>query len=228
MAQKTRNIIITVCGLLFFLAAISFAATEESDLKKFPPISGIIYGQAASGVKSISINGKKVKFDTALNYSATIKLKAGEKYLVLRINYEGVRIIKKYLIIRHEAIKTFKVFVPKEKIEKEIRASLPPKKTVIKEQKKNTHPRKKFKINKPPVIIQAAKNTANKPATLEYLYVWEFSEGKLLLVREIKGKYAADIYVPASKEWLELKGLSDQDLRDLIMTPTKEAKGKKK
>ena len=45
-----------------------------------------------------------------------VKIKAGEKYLVLRINYEGLRIIKKYLILRKPAVKKFKVFVPKEKI----------------------------------------------------------------------------------------------------------------
>ncbi|MDD5593876.1 MAG: hypothetical protein PHG97_03955, partial [Candidatus Margulisbacteria bacterium] len=57
--------------------------------------------------------------------------------------------------------------------------------------------------------------------TVEYLYVWEFSEGKLLAVKEKNGKYSADIYIPVAKEWLDLRGLSEQDLQDIINKPIK-------
>ncbi len=105
--------------------ATTVLAATAADIKKFPPIAGEIFGQAAAGVRSITVNGKPVTFDGAQNFRANVKLRAGEKYLTLRINYEGLRIIKKYLILRKSAVTKFKVFVPKEKLEKELRAIKP-------------------------------------------------------------------------------------------------------
>jgi hypothetical protein len=361
MAQKIRVTLI----LLACLAAVCFAATK-ADIKKFPPVAGEIYGQAGAGVRSISVNGKPVSFDASQNFRSFVKLRAGEKYLILRINYEGLRIIKKYLILRKEKVKTFRVFVPKEKIEKAIRAARPTAEDIlrqkrerllaqIKKQKEKESLLKALKekemelkaleekrwvkkvaspkfypnefllgpsaealaqavdqddygitlktgaaplerLNellqvpnfydltvlkgKKIALDQRLKNLINetrdfrsKPFSelseyqkkkimflnrlliealyaqapkrkawliaeapklpvvtkvCEYLYVWEFSEGKLLLVKEKKGSYSAEIYIPVSKEWLDLRGLSEKDLSQLINKPIKSFKPKKK
>ncbi|MDD5594591.1 MAG: hypothetical protein PHG97_07640, partial [Candidatus Margulisbacteria bacterium] len=78
-----------VAGFLITLVICpaALAATKE-DIKKFPPVSGEIYGQAAAGVRSVTVNGKPVSFDANQNFRAAVKLAAGEKYLTLRINYE--------------------------------------------------------------------------------------------------------------------------------------------
>ena len=359
MAQKIRvTLILLVC-----LAAVGLAATK-ADIKKFPPVSGEIYGQAGSGVRSISVNGKPVTFDASQNFRSFVKLRAGEKYLILRINYEGLRIIKKYLILRKEKVKTFKVYVPKEKIEKAVRAAKPTAEeilqqkrqrllaqikkqkekekllqalaekekelkalaekrwvkkvaspkffdnefiigatvealakaidadnygiafgtkagtidrlnellqipnfydlTVLKGKKIALDPRLTNLINETrdfrslpfselseyqkkkilflnrllieALYAQAPKRKAWLVAeaekvpfatkVCEYLYVWEFSEGKLLLVKEKKGSYSAEIYIPVAKEWLELKGLSEKELRELIAKPIKVKKKK--
>lgn len=359
MAQKNSiTLILLVC-----LAAACFAATQ-AEIKKFPPVSGEIYGQAASGVRSITVNDKPVSFDASQNFRTFIKLKAGEKYLILRINYEGLRIIKKYLILRRANVKTFKVFVPKEKIEKAVKAAKPSAEEILrqkrerllaqlKKQKEKTKLLKALrekekeikaleekrwvqKVASPKffsnefmagatvealaaaidadnygiafrnkagtidrlnellqmpnfydivhakgksvpltqriksliaetqsfryrpfsqlseyqkkkimflnrLLIEALYAQAPKrqswlvaempklaatPKVCEYLYVWEFSEGKLLLVKEKKGSYSAEIYIPVSKEWLDLKGLSEKELRELIAKPIKVKKKK--
>jgi poly-D-alanine transfer protein DltD len=201
--------------------------------QKFPPIAGEIYGQAAPGVRAISVNGKPVKFDAAQNFKATVSLKAGERYLVLRVNYGDLRIVKKYLILRKPAVKSFKVFVPKEKMEKEIKAATPSSVQLSRRQREKLLARRKKALaaklqakqqklraeQKPARPKQATAEAAEEPAkpkTIEYLYVWEFSDGKLLLVREENGEYAAEINIPVSKEWLDLKGLSKQELSELI------------
>jgi hypothetical protein len=61
----------------------------------------------------------------------------------------------------------------------------------------------------------------------EYLYVWEFSDGKLLLVKEKQGSYSAEIHIPVAKEWLDLKGISEKELKELIKQPVKLKKVKK-
>ena len=66
---------------------------------------------------------------------------------------------------------------------------------------------------------QAAGPIPTFTKTKQYLYVWEFSEGKLMAVKEKKGSYSADIYIPVSKKWLSLKGLSEKDLQELIEKP---------
>jgi hypothetical protein len=357
MAQNYRRNL--TLALVCCLATAALAATA-ADIKKFPPVAGEIYGQAASGVRSISINGKPVTFDASQNFQANVRMKAGEKYLVLRINYEGLRIIKKYLILRKSAIKKFKVFVAKEKLEKELKAiKLSPaekarqkrekllakkKKAEVarllaKEQKSQAEQKwakqvsspkfypNEFKLkpgatpealartiaaDNPKLKLPAAatgleqlnailkvpdfygliKRSGQKPKltpqlkrlisetaairgkpfsrlsvyeqkkvmllnrllienlyaaaparqawetaagkkaapagpkTVEYVYVWEFSDGKLLLVKEYKGTYSAEINLPVSKEWLDLKGLSEKELKELIKQPPSQPKKK--
>lgn len=75
-------------------------------------------------------------------------------------------------------------------------------------------------------LVAEMPKLAATPKVCEYLYVWEFSEGKLLLVKEKKGSYSAEIYIPVSKEWLDLKGLSEKELRELIAKPIKVKKKK--
>jgi len=345
---------------LLFIIHCSLFIVWAAPAQKFPPVAGEIYGQAAAGVRSISVNGKPVTFDSAQNFKANVRLKAGEKYLVLRINYEGLRIIKKYLILRKSAVKTFKVFVPKEKLEKAIKAAKPsPEEQIRRKREKLLAQRQKaaaarllvqeqkllaekrwdqrvssprfypneFKLkpgSTPEVLAQAieqdnpqlklkptataleqlntilsvpdlydlisrsgkklrltpqvkrliaetaavrgkpfAKLSAYEqkkvmllnrllietmyagapvrqswtaplskkagpagPKTVEYLYVWEFSDGKLLLVKEDKGTYSAEINIPVSKEWLDLKGLSEKELQELIKKPAPRPKKK--
>ncbi|MCU0641929.1 MAG: hypothetical protein MUC35_07630 [Candidatus Margulisbacteria bacterium] len=333
--------------------ATTVLAATAADIKKFPPIAGEIFGQAAAGVRSITVNGKPVTFDGAQNFRANVKLRAGEKYLTLRINYEGLRIIKKYLILRKSAVTKFKVFVPKEKLEKELRAIKPSAaellrqkrakllaarekaeaarlfaeeerlKTEAKWVKQVSSPRffaNEFGSTSPEGLAQAiardiqfmgkakgssldrlnsllalpdlyerlqrsgkkaklsaqierlinetaafrgqpfaslsvyqqkkimllnrllierlyaaapvrpswlaAKGAPAGPKTVEYLYVWEFSDGKLLVVKENKGEYSAEINLPVSKEWLDLKGLSEAELQEIIKKPPVQPKRK--
>src|SRR3990167_1912280 len=128
-----------ICHLSFVICLAALAATQ-ADLKKYPPVSGDIYGQAAPGVRSVSVNGKPVAFDAGGNFRAPVKLAAGEKYLTLTINYEGLRVIKKYLIVRKSEVNVFKVFVPKEKIEKSIAEVKAARKTTARKKKPAVSP----------------------------------------------------------------------------------------
>lgn len=193
-------------GFLIILF-IAGATADSEDAQKFPPVSGEIYGQTAAGVKSILVNGKPAKVDADQNFRAAVNLKAGEKYLTLTINYEGLRIIKKYLIMRKEAMKTFKVFVPKEKIEKTIRAARPAVKIAAKKKKPIKFTRVKPKEKPKPAV----KKSAALPTTYEYLYVWEFDRGQLLVVKRIEGKYSAEIYTPGTRQWKGLDELRDRN-----------------
>jgi len=362
MAQKKRSRFIILCSLIFLIAADCSWSAIKDEFKKFPPVSGEIYGQATAGVRSITVNDKPVSFDANQNFRALINLKAGEKYLVLRINYEEFRIIKKYLILRRSPISKFKVFVPREKIEKTgleaKQAALEAKrkrllalkakqtaeeKTKVKEKEKRILAEKSWmeKVSSPKfypnefkessavkalnqaissdrygipfkskensierlneilevpnlyeimlvkgktfaptqrikslieetkdyrwqsfsqlsdfqkkkimflnrLLLEALYSQAPKrqswlvaqppqpkpaaPAAriTEYLYVWEFSSGKLMLVKEQRGNYSAEINIPISKQWLDLKGLSEKDLRELIEKPATAFKPKKK
>lgn len=356
MAQKeSRNLIIS--GLLLFcLAAAGQAAVSKEEAKKFPPISGDIYGQVLAGVHSMTINNKPVYVNPDQTFRSFVKLKAGEKYLILKINYEGLRIIKKYLIIRKPQIKSFRVFVPKEeiKIPPEVKKEMLARKKrerarylkMIKEMKEME--RKAFeekrwvkKVASPkffskefrgPASVEALGRAIDldnygavlksKPGTLErlnellrvpnfydlavrkgkaiklseqlkrliaetksfrgmrfsdltdyqrkkimllnrlllkafyaeapsraswlvpeeivlptkktrvceYLYVWEFDKGKLLLVKEWKGKYSAEIHIPSAREWMALDEITREELQKIIEKPVssfKQKKGKK-
>ena len=235
MAQKI-SVNLIICGILLCLITGGvFAAVSKEDIKKYPPISGEIYGQAVSGVKAVKVNGKPVLLDPKLNFSTTVKLKAGEKYLSLVIDYEGFRIIKKYLIIRKPQVKTFKVFVPKEKIQKPASVTMPEEEVSITARKKKLAYQKarerllKMLKEKKSAEIKKALMLKEKQKGVRYLYVWEFEPGKLLLVKEFRGAYSADIYIPAKKEWLEIGTLSRKDLKGIITAPvTKEAAAKKR
>jgi|GEM_PF-1260852 len=346
MAHKKSIFIIIFWGLLVLLPT----QAEE----KFPPISGEIYGQAVPGLKSLLINGKKIPFDQDYNFQAKINLKAGQKYLTLVLNYENLRIIKKYLVLRKAAVKKFKIVVPKEKIEKAIEiAKKPSRQEILRRKrlqqlaalKKKKERERWLKLKEkerialaekrwiksvasprfiphefllgpsPEALASAIENdqygfslrakaktiawlnqileipnfyelvvlkgkkiiltprlkkliaetesyrskpfatlslyqkkkimflnrlllealypqtpqkkswliTEEKvspiPKTCEYLYVWEFSEGKLLLVKETKGSYSAEIHIPVAKEWLDLKGISSKELKEIIGKP---------
>jgi len=360
---------------LIFLACCAAAAVwaaSPEDIKKFPPVSGEIFGQAAAGVRSISVNGRPVSFDANQNFRANVNLRAGDKYLILTVNYENLRIIKKYLILRKTAVTKFRVEVSKEKIEQSIQAA---KQTQQTESDKRAEQRKRLarlarlkakaqaaerrRIEKEmaaeaarerelarrkaerawiaqvaspkyyanefrdsgevtallkeigdagySIPYKARPNTlarlnevltvpnfyelvrqrnpglalsdavrslvsetqafrylpfgkltafqkkkimllnrlllealfSNAPRrstwfaprpiptftkTKQYLYVWEFSEGRLLAVKEKRGNYSADIYIPVSKQWMNLKGLSEKDLQELINKPIKSFK----
>lgn len=211
MAHQKSVFIILALGAALALSA--FAA------EKFPPISGEIYGQTVAGVKSINVNGKPVAIDNNLNFRTIVNLKAGEKYLTLNINYGSFRIVKKYLILRKPQVKTFKVYVPKEKIQKPARLTPAPKKMSRSAKKKRLlHLKLQKRLNKAFTRSAPAKLKVKhtKPKGGNYEYVWEFSPGKLLLVKSIKGVYTADIFIPATQEWYSLKGVSRQELKELL------------
>lgn len=231
-----------ICNLLFTI--IAWAAPVQ----KFPPVSGEIYGQVSPGVKSITVNNRAVTIDAGHNFRTLVNLKAGEKYVVLRINYEGFRLIKKYLIIRKPETKTFKVFVPKEKIEQAANLALPEEKIVPSAKKKVTvktkaakmPATKKWQLVKvkgklvrrlmPQPVGPKLKPAKKAPKTVvyEYLYVWEFSQGKLLVVKKHNGKYTAEIFNPVTQEWVDLKNLSRKELDELINRPLSPENHKKK
>lgn len=218
--------------VICYLSFVIFAVTPE-DIKKFPPVSGEIFGQASPGVRGVTVNGKPVSFDSAQNFKAAVHLQPGEKYLVLKINYEGLRIIKKYLILRKSAIKKFKVFVPKEKIEKDVQKSTQARaaerrRALAKKKRARFLQAKRAAARRPAKPLPAKIGVLPPPRLKEYLYVWEFSEGKLLIARETKGKYSAEVYLPVSKEWLDLRGISAAELRQLIAKPIQSYQEKEK
>lgn len=204
MAHQKSIFIILALGTALALSA--FAA------EKFPPISGEIYGQTVAGVKSISVNGKPVAIDNNLDFRTIVNLKAGEKYLTLNINYGSFRIVKKYLIVRKPQVKTFKVYVPARL------APAPKKMSRSTKKKRHLHLKLQKRLNKAFTRSAPAKLKAKhtKPKGGNYEYVWEFSPGKLLLVKSVKGVYTADIFVPATQEWYSLKGVSRQELKELL------------
>ncbi|MBN3033396.1 MAG: hypothetical protein JW873_04805 [Candidatus Saganbacteria bacterium] len=360
---KPLKLIPSLFFIFYLLSFICFCRAETP--QKFPPVSGTIFGQVSPGVRSATVNGKPVRFDADQNFTAAVRLRAGEKYLTLVINYDNLRIIKKYLILRKSAVSNFKVFVPKEKIEKSIAALKASRQLAAQQQaarrrarlkelaeeqrlaalakahrlkelaaarekawldqtaspkffanefrasgevgalldeisaagygipfktrekslaklnellglpnfydlvmKKNKfvpltpllrsliaeteayryrpftqltpYQRKKLMLlNR--LLIEALFASAPRRSTWlaappiptftktkQYLFVWEFSEGKLLAVKQKQGSYSADIYIPVSKNWLNLKGLSEKDLQELIEKPVASFKEKKK
>jgi len=106
----------------------------------------------------------------------------------------------------------FKVYVPREKIEKPTSPSPRPKGLSAKEKKRRLQLKKiaQERLQRELLArIRAAEKARllkkmKMAETFEYLYVWEFAKGKLLLVRENKGIYAADIYIPDKQQSLPL------------------------
>ncbi|MFH1390563.1 MAG: hypothetical protein ABIH56_07595 [Candidatus Margulisiibacteriota bacterium] len=360
MAQSKTKIIIAnreprrlAAGFLLALALLTggaaLAAPSAEDIKSFPAINGDVSGVAIPGVNSISINDKQVKVNPDNTFSTRVSLAAGEKYLILKINYTGLRVIKKYLVLRSEKSKQFKVFVPKQEIETPIKVAQAVKKPVKKKKVKTKKEIEKLKqailakermekiekerktydfagsefgqgtetlrglttaietdnyglkIRSPkgslaylkellrtpnfydrywkprwkdrPVsaeinaLLKATRGYRGKPFSsltagqqmnimklnrllLEitypglcpiselkrlvideswmseiplknngYIYVWEFSHGKLLVLKVISQKFSADIYIPLTEEWFSLQDLSYKDLKELISKP---------
>ncbi|MFA6169263.1 MAG: hypothetical protein WC772_00630 [Candidatus Margulisiibacteriota bacterium] len=346
-----------VAGFLLVLALLTgavLAAPSAEDIKKFPAISGDVSGVAIPGLKSIFINDKQIKVQPDNTFATRVNLKAGEKYLILKINYTGLRVIKKYLVLRSEKSKQFKVFVPKTEIETPLKVAKainkPGKKKRVKTREeierlkaeikakelaeklakeKKTYDFSKdefeqgtetlralstaivndqygMKLKSPigtltylkeilrtpnfydywkkrwgdkPVsaeilhLVNLTRNYRNKPFAqltpeqqlnilklnrllLEltypglcpiselkrlvideswmsevplknngYIYVWEFSHGKLLVLKVVSQKFSADIYIPATEEWFSLQDLSYQELKELIAKPIWELDG---
>lgn len=203
------------------LLALSCPSQGESRTK-FPPISGVIFGQTVAGVKSITVNNRPVEIDANQSFNAKVDMKAGEKYLTLTINYGSFKIVKKYLILRKPQVKTFKVFVPKEKIQKP--PTLPTEEQSVKAKYRRLRylqlqARLRNSLIKKAQAKKAAqqlKLRAIKAKRGTYHFVWEFSPGKLLLVKTVKGIYSADIFIPATGEWFNLQGLTRKELKELI------------
>lgn len=323
---------------MLLLAGAAFCqAIEDEDEIKFPAIAGEVYGQAAPGIKSVTINDEPVKVGADGFFKAVVNLHAGEKYLVVRMSYDRLQLVKKYLIVRKTPVGRFRVYVAKETPEKAPSASkaatkavdqkalaekkwmdnlaspnffmnefndaislealnraifndyykIPIKKyisdlqwlndylmipglyeQIVQREKeltlsdrlrnliKETNPyrtqsfasltpfqqKKIMFLNRllleavyaeAPVrknwLISAKEKPAATPVKeCEYLYVWEFKDGKLLLVKESEGQYSAEIYIPVSEEWLSLKGLSAKELGELINKPVRTIKTEKK
>ena len=67
----------------------------------FFPISGEVYGQAASGVSTVLINGEKAPIDSDGNFKANVSLAQDQKYILVETHYQGLKFIKKYLMLFH-------------------------------------------------------------------------------------------------------------------------------
>ena len=110
------KIISTILILLSIISLPSFALEEkiivngqEYEYAQFTAISGWVVGQAIPGVESISINGKKVPLDSALNFKTEVQLQEGEKNLAIETNHKGLRYYKQYVISRQPNSKPFKI-----------------------------------------------------------------------------------------------------------------------
>jgi len=67
-----------------------------------------------------------------------------------------------------------------------------------------------------PQPLPPKKDAVSLSRYMRYLYVWEFNKGKLLLVKENKGKYSAEVYLPKTRGWHNLQDISRQELREII------------
>ena len=139
----TRGFILFGLVSLFFLSNFSQAAVvtdlEKIEETKYGPeyfyaIQGEVYGQAAPGVEAVYINGKKIPVEPDLTFRTGVSLKKGEKYLTIETRYRGLRFIKKYLVVRHPAVKKpFKIEIPRQEFQKIIATKkAPPPKRVVK------------------------------------------------------------------------------------------------
>jgi hypothetical protein len=192
----------------------------------FFPISGDISGQAAPGVQSVFVNGKRVKVDSSLNFKSAVKLKKGEKYLTIETRYKGLNFIKKYLVIRHPKVKkTFTIAVP----QKEFKEIVEKKEPVVVEEKvlpvkkgKAGHKRKR-EIAKVTLynMKQLAKTTPKqKVTTIKFEFVAELARGRFLIVEQADGKYFALLYRPKDKVWLPLHELSLEAFQKILEKDT--------
>ena len=160
-------IILTLSFSLFTLIPSSFAAETDDfvmyagkkyDSSYFFAIEGEVAGQAAPGVQYVYVNAKPVKLNADRSFVAKVKLAEGQKYLVIDTKYQGLRFIKKYLVIRHPKVqKTFKIKIP----EKEFKKIIQPKQPVA--QKKPAPKKPAPKVVKKRPVKPPAKKAAKKP-----------------------------------------------------------------
>ena len=125
MAQQKSAGLIIACGLVLVLAAAWPAAGKTTESVKYPPITGKVHGQLIPGVLSLTINGATIEIKSDLSFDAPIKLKAGEKYLTLKLDYGPLRIVKKYEVRRQAKAKSFSVYVAKSAIKRPEALDLP-------------------------------------------------------------------------------------------------------
>ena len=177
------------CACLAQDSAYEKQIAQDYGPEYFFAIQGEIQGQAAPGVKSVKINGKKVAIAKNLTFKARVTLAEGEKYLVIETLYQGLRFTKKYLVIRHpKAAKTFKLNIPQTEFKKIIARKRPVKRRIIRKPKPKPKPKpqpkgsfgfKGTEFNDPrysikPLAEAVAKDNygvklKSKPGTLKWL-----------------------------------------------------------
>jgi hypothetical protein len=149
LGNKLKKILACSSGLIL-LSLIYFcihpgigSATEISEFEKYKEkqfgpeyynaIEGEVYGQTAPGIQAVYVNGKPIKISDDFTFRTKVSLKKGEKYLTIETHYEGIRFIKKYLVIRYpKAEKKFAIHVPQKEFHKIIKTA----ETIAKAEKK--------------------------------------------------------------------------------------------
>jgi len=146
-------------SLICFSLIIGFACAclaQDSSYEKqiardygpeyFFAIQGEVMGQAAPGVKSVKVNGKKVAIAKNLTFKARVTLAEGQKYLIIETLYKGLRFTKKYLVIRHpKAPKMFKLNIPQTEFKKIITRKKPARRRIVRKRKPKPKPKPKPK-----------------------------------------------------------------------------------
>jgi hypothetical protein len=201
--------------LILFLSpvfAIEVGELEKYSEDKYGPeyffaIKGEIYGQTVPGIQAVYVNGNPVRISKDLSFRTNVYLAKGQKYLVVESRYQGLRFIKKYLVIRHpKAKKTFKIHVPKKEFQDII--------SKVKPQAK-----------KKPVRKPAAKKPAPKPRKivipiaenwLGYAFVAELEPGKLLVVRQVGQKYFGLVLDRKTNVWISLAEFTYEELKTFL------------
>ncbi len=202
MAQTKTKIIISALILFGLGSPVAAAELNESDYgpEYFYAISGIVSGQAAPGVQSVYVNGKKLVLDARLNFSTVVSLAKGEKYLSVTSLYLNLRFTRKYLVIRHPKIKKpFVVHVPKQEFQKMIE-----KKTSVRPRSRPIAPKKK--------VVRPF----TKEKWLGFELVQELTPGKMFVIRKLDNKYFAALYVVKDRTWFPMNKLSLKDFKELL------------
>jgi len=223
-----KNTLLLSLVLIILFATFSFAAQVSNpskyDPKKygpeyFYPIQGEVSGQAAPGVQGVYVNGKKIPIRGNLKFSTSVNLKRGQKYLSIETRYQGLRFIKKYLVLRHpKVVKPFKIHIPKKEFKKIIK---PKKKKVTqkKKQRKRRWTRRKRrvkrKVTKKP---KHKKNIYPKEKWLGYESISELEPGRFLIIKRVNGKYFALVYHSEKGEWVPLHKITYQEFKEILQS----------
>ncbi|MFH1542467.1 MAG: hypothetical protein ABIE84_05190, partial [bacterium] len=117
-------------GLSFFVFFSPAAEADQANSREkdygpeyFQKISGEINGQTAPGVEKVLVNGEEVSVNKDQRFSSKVTLKSGEKYLIIETRYNGLRFIKKYLVVRHPGSdKSFKISLPQKEFENMVKS----------------------------------------------------------------------------------------------------------